>query len=42
MHIEDDVFNEDMERIIYDEKVVGMINGVLDKIYKIHVLEEGK
>lgn len=25
-----------------DEKVVGMINGVLDKIYKIHVLEEGK
>lgn len=25
-----------------DEKVVGMINGVLDKVYKIHVLEEGK
>lgn len=25
-----------------DEKVVGMINGVLDKVYKKHVLEEGK
>lgn len=25
MHIEDDVFNEDMERIIYDEKVVGIV-----------------
>lgn len=25
-----------------DEKVVGMINGVLDKVYKNQVLEEGK
>lgn len=25
MHIEDDAFNEDMQRVIYDEKVVGII-----------------